>query len=59
MITYTKRAKERLSEQQLSVTQISKLLGFSSSRYFSHKFSKEVGVLPSQYVSQVVEETEI
>lgn len=58
MITYTKikRAKELLSEQQLSVTQISELLGFSSPQYFSHKFTKEVGVPPSKYVSQAMEE---
>lgn len=61
MITYTKikRAKELLSEQKLSVTQISELLGFSSPQYFSHKFTKEVGVPPSKYVSQVLEETAI
>lgn len=58
MITYTKikRAKELLSEQQLSVTQISEFLGFSSPQYFSHKFTKEVGIPPSRYVAQALED---
>lgn len=55
MITYTriKHAKALLLEQKLSITQISEELGFSSPQYFSHKFTEEVGIPPSRYVSQV------
>ncbi len=43
------RARELLAEGEKSVTEISGELGFSSVQYFSRKFTKEVGIAPSQY----------
>ncbi|MCI8416291.1 MAG: AraC family transcriptional regulator [Lachnospiraceae bacterium] len=44
------QAKSLLLEGQLTVAQISELLGFSSPQYFSRKFTQTVGCPPSQYV---------
>jgi AraC-like DNA-binding protein len=46
------RAKVLLMEGELSVTGIAEELGFSSSTYFTHKFTKSVGVSPTQYVAR-------
>lgn len=43
------RAMELLSESQLSITQISEKLGFSSKNYFFTFFKKHTGKTPSQY----------
>lgn len=45
-------AKRMLRSEGKSVSQISEELGFSSPQYFSHKFAKEVGMPPSQYISK-------
>jgi len=43
------RAKQMLLKKDLSVTEISEQLGFSSPQYFSARFSAETGIPPSQY----------
>lgn len=46
------KAKVLLMEGELSVTRIAEELGFSSSTYFTHKFTKAVGVSPTKYLSR-------
>lgn len=43
-------AKRLLSENELSVSQISELLGFDSVQYFSSQFKKRTNMTPSQYI---------
>ncbi len=43
------QARQLLLEGQLTVTQISELLGYSSPQYFSRKFAKSVGCPPSLF----------
>lgn len=45
-----------LRETDLSLAQISRLLGFSSASYFSQSFGKAVGVSPMEYRKQSKEE---
>lgn len=42
-------AKRMLREKEMSISQISEALGFSSPQYFSYKFAKITGITPSQY----------
>ena len=44
------KAKHLLVEGKLSMTQISRLVGFASPQYFSRRFSQLVGCAPSEYV---------
>lgn len=46
------RAKKLLQQQELTITQISDLLGYSSPQYFSQKFSLETGCPPSKYAAE-------
>jgi len=52
------RALERLTNSQASITDISYELGFSSQSHFTHFFSSNVGVAPTQYrmIARVVGE---
>ncbi len=43
------QAKQMLLKKDLSITEISERLGFSSPQYFSARFSAETGIPPSQY----------
>jgi len=47
------RAKEMLSEKQLSITEVSNLLGFKHSSYFTVKFKEVFGVSPKLFVEQL------
>lgn len=44
-----KEARKLLSTTDLSISQISNIVGFGTSSYFSQYFKKEIGVSPSQY----------
>ena len=44
-----KKAKELLKETELSLSDISQAVGFSSQQYFSRIFKEETGVSPGQY----------
>lgn len=52
------QAKALLLEKQMTVSQISELLGFSSPQYFSRKFAQEVGCPPSLYADSLKKEGE-
>ena len=47
------KAKELISESQMSLSEISDYLDFDTIQYFSTQFKKVVGVSPSQYASLV------
>lgn len=47
-----KESKYLLTNTNYSISQVSQILGFSSSSYFSQSFKKEVGISPSQYKSE-------
>lgn len=47
------RAKKLITETELSFTEISDLLAFSSSAYFSRTFKKKTGLSPSEYLKKV------
>jgi len=47
------RAKKLITETELSFTEISDSLGFSSSAYFSRTFRKKTGLTPSEYLRKV------
>ena len=53
------RAKKLITETELSFTEISDSLGFSSSAYFSRTFKKKTGLTPSEYLRKInkIEET--
>ncbi|MNV78720.1 HTH-type transcriptional activator Btr [compost metagenome] len=42
-------AKNLLTEGELNISEISYLLGFENTTYFSRLFKKEVGVTPNQF----------
>lgn len=42
-------AKNLLSEGELNISEVSYLLGFENSTYFSRLFKKEVGITPNQF----------
>ncbi len=44
-----KRAAHLLQSTQLQITEISDMLGFGSSRYFTRCFKKSFGIAPSEY----------
>ena len=44
-----KHAAHLLAESDIAVNQISLMVGFQTSRYFSQCFKKTFGVLPSEY----------
>ena len=46
-------AKKMITETELSFTEISDSLGFSSSAYFSRTFRKKTGLTPSEYLRKV------
>lgn len=46
-------AKRLITETELSFTEISDFLGFSSSAYFSRTFKKKTGLTPSEYLKKV------
>ncbi len=46
-------AKKMITETELSFTEISDTLGFSSSAYFSRTFRKKTGLTPSEYLRKV------
>ena len=45
------KAKELLSRGDLTITEVSEQLGFSSPEYFSRRFSQCVGMTPSRFVA--------
>lgn len=47
------KAKKLITETELSFTEISDYLGFSSSAYFSRTFKKKTGLTPSEYLKKV------
>ena len=47
------KAKKLIAETELSFTEISNLLSFSSSAYFSRTFKKKTGLTPSEYLRKV------
>ncbi|WP_244889447.1 helix-turn-helix domain-containing protein [Pedobacter antarcticus] len=42
-------AKNMLTEGDLNISEISHLLGFENTTYFSRLFKKEVGITPNQF----------
>ena len=50
------KAKHLLVEGKLSMTQISRAIGYSSPQYFSRRFSQMVGCAPSDYLEVSEEE---
>lgn len=46
-------AKRLLREKNYNITQISELLNFNNSHYFSHVFSKLTGMSPREYIKSV------
>ena len=46
------QAKLLLMKKEKSVLQISEELGFSSSTYFTHKFTKSVGMSPTKFAAR-------
>lgn len=48
-------AKNRLKQNELSVSEIAYTLGFDSSFYFSRLFKKEVGVTPLLFKKGLVQ----
>ena len=44
------KAKHLLLEGKMSMTQISRAVGYSSPQYFSRRFSQMVGCTPSDYL---------
>lgn len=48
-----RRAKFLLQEGNLSIAQISEILGYPSAQYFTNKFHKEVGCPPSKYTDMI------
>ena len=48
------RAKELISEQVYTFTEISAMLGFNSIHYFSRIFKKETGMTPTEYRSSIL-----
>lgn len=51
-------AKKLITQTELSFTEISDALGFSSSAYFSRTFRKKTGLTPSEYSRKVRKNTE-
>lgn len=49
----TDKAKELLFDQELSVSEISRLTGFSDHNYFSKVFKKMTGMTPVEYRNQI------
>lgn len=47
------RAKELLSQNEMSISQISEAVGYSSAQYFSRRFSLEAGCSPTFYREQL------
>lgn len=48
------RAKELISEQLYTVTEVSSMLGFNSIHYFSRSFKKITGMTPTQYQHSIL-----
>ena len=48
------RAKELISEQVHTFTEISSMLGFNSIHYFSRSFKKETGMTPTEYQHSIL-----
>ena len=49
-----KEAKRLIKETDMSITEISEKLGFSSIHYFSRIFKNITGISPSQYAKSVI-----
>ncbi len=43
------RAKDMMEKTEISISEISELLGYADPSYFWHRFKKEVGMSPSEY----------
>lgn len=48
-----RQAKTLLLEEKWSISKLSEELGFTSPQYFTNKFTKEVGVPPSQFAKHI------
>ena len=44
-----KRSKELLKNLKYSISDVSRMVGYQDSKYFSKVFQKTVGIKPSQY----------
>lgn len=51
-----KEAKRMLSEEKVSITEVSINMGYSSIHYFSRKFKNEFGISPSEFSKSVFKE---
>jgi AraC-like DNA-binding protein len=47
-------AKNLLTEGELNITEISHLLGFENTTYFSRLFKKEVGSTPNEFRANIL-----
>ena len=48
------KSKELLKDDTLSVSKISRMVGYSSNAYFATAFKKTVGVTPMQYRNRIL-----
>ncbi|RFS21333.1 hybrid sensor histidine kinase/response regulator [Chitinophaga silvatica] len=52
-----KKAAQMLEKSQLSIAEISYIVGFNTPHYFTKSFKAEFGVLPSVYIKQLGKDT--
>lgn len=48
-----RRAKTLLLARQMTIAKVAEEVGFSTSQYFTHRFTLEVGCTPTKYIEQV------
>ena len=48
------KSKELLKDDSLSISKISRMVGYSSNAYFATAFKKTVGVTPMQYRNRIL-----
>lgn len=54
-----KYAKELIRNKDYNFTQISEMLGYSTAHYFSRRFTKAVGMTPSEYAASIMRTIEM
>ena len=49
------KAKQMIKNSTYSISEISRMCGFSSIHYFSRKFKEKYGVTPTSYAKSIVQ----